>query len=103
MCVCVIVCACTHMLAGEADYMSNRLKAYMVKNLPSNARDQGSISGLGRSPGEGNGNPLQCLSGEPHGQRSLPDFSLWGHKESGTADRLTRSLFHPLDGGVERC
>ena len=38
----------------------------MVKNLPSNvgdAIDTVSISGLGRSPGEGNGNPLQysCL------------------------------------------
>ena len=35
----------------------------MVKNLPANARDTGSIPGLGRSPGEGNGNPLQhsCL------------------------------------------
>ena len=38
----------------------------MVKNPPSNAgeaRDAGSISELGRSPGEGNGNPLQysCL------------------------------------------
>ena len=38
----------------------------MVKNLPSNAgdvRDMGSIPGLGRSPGGGNGNPLQysCL------------------------------------------
>ena len=34
----------------------------MVKNLPANV-DVGSISGLGRSPGEGNGNPLQysCL------------------------------------------
>ena len=34
----------------------------MVKNLPANARgtrDAGSISGLGRSPGGGNGNPLQ--------------------------------------------
>ena len=31
----------------------------MVKNLPRNARDLGSIPGLGRSPGEGNGNPLQ--------------------------------------------
>ena len=29
------------------------------KESPSNARDSGSISGLGRSPGEGNGNPLQ--------------------------------------------
>ena len=35
----------------------------MVKNLPDNAGDVGSISGSGRSPGEGNGNPLQysCL------------------------------------------
>ena len=34
-----------------------------VKNLPANAGDMGSISGLGRCPGEGNGNPLQnsCL------------------------------------------
>ena len=38
----------------------------MVKNLPTNARDArvvSSVPGLGRSPGEGNGNPLQysCL------------------------------------------
>jgi len=40
--------------------------ALVVKNLPANAgdaRDAGSIPGSGRSPGEGNGNPLQysCL------------------------------------------
>ena len=40
----------------------------MVKNPPAPAnagdiRDKGSVSGLGRSPGEGHGNPLQysCL------------------------------------------
>ena len=35
----------------------------VVKNPPANAGDEGSIPGLGRSPGEGNGNPLQysCL------------------------------------------
>ena len=38
----------------------------MVKNLPAKAEDirgMGSIPGLGRSPGGGNGNPLQysCL------------------------------------------
>ena len=36
--------------------------ALVIKNLPANARyarDAGSIPGLGRSPGEGNGNPLQ--------------------------------------------
>ena len=38
----------------------------MIKNLPASvgeARDESSIPGLGRSPGEGSGNPLQysCL------------------------------------------
>ena len=35
----------------------------MIKNLPANVGDVGSIPGLGRSPGEGNGNPLHysCL------------------------------------------
>ena len=35
----------------------------VVKNLPANAEDTGSIPGLGISSGEGNGNPLQysCL------------------------------------------
>ena len=31
----------------------------MVKNPPANAGDTGLTHGLGRSPGEGNGNPLQ--------------------------------------------
>ena len=31
----------------------------MVKNLPANAGDVGSILGSGRSHGEGKGNPLQ--------------------------------------------
>ena len=37
--------------------------AELVKNLPANAGCMGSIPGLGGSPGEGNGNPLQysCL------------------------------------------
>ena len=35
----------------------------VAENLPANAEDTGSIPGPGRSPGEGNGNPLQysCL------------------------------------------
>ena len=49
--------------------------ALVVKKLPANARDVrdgGLIPGLGRSPGEGHGNPLQysCLE-NPHGQRRL--------------------------------
>ena len=50
----------------------------VVKNLPANAgdiRDLGLISGSGRSHEEGNGNPLQFLPGESHGQRSLVGHS----------------------------
>jgi len=32
----------------------------VVKNLPANAGDLSLIPGSGRSPREGNGNPLQC-------------------------------------------
>ena len=57
----------------------------MVKNLSANSkdlRDMGSIPGSGRSPGEGNGNPLQysCLE-KPQGQRSLAGYSPWVLKE----------------------
>ena len=50
------------------------------KASPCNAGDPGSISGSGRSPGEGNGNPLQysCLVG----------YSPRGRKESDTTERL---------------
>ena len=43
----------------------------VVKNLPANAGDTGSIPGSGRSPGEGNGNLLQyaCL-GNPMNSRA---------------------------------
>ena len=49
----------------------------VVKNEPVNAGDVGSISGLGRSPGEGNGNLLEysCLEEE----WSLGGYSPWGH------------------------
>ena len=35
------------------------LMSQMVKNLPAKEGDMGLIPGSGRSPGEGNGNPLQ--------------------------------------------
>ena len=43
--------------------MGSQSRGSVVKNLPANAGDLDSIPGLGRSPGEGNGNPLQysCL------------------------------------------
>ena len=52
-----------------------------------NAGDPGSIPGSGRSLGEGNDNPLQySCRGEFHRQRSLVDYSPWGHKESETTE-----------------
>ena len=52
-----------------------------------NVGDLGSIPGLGRSTGEGHGNPLQysCLE-NPHGERSLAGYSPQGHKESDTTE-----------------
>ena len=55
----------------------------VVKNSPANTGDVGSISGLGRSPGGGNGNLLQySCQGKSHGQRSLAGYSPQGCKES---------------------
>ena len=60
------------------------------KESACNAGDPGSIPGWGRSPGEGNGNPLQLsLHGKSHGQRGLVGCGPRGHKESGTIEQLT--------------
>ena len=45
-----------------------------------NAGDPGSIPGSGRSPGEGNGNPLQYYY--------LEGYTPWGHKESDMTEQL---------------
>jgi len=41
----------------------------VVKNPPADARDMGSVPGVGRSPGGGNGNPLQYSFLENHMDR----------------------------------
>ena len=63
------------------------------KESACNAGDLGLIPGLGRSPGEGNGNPLQysCL-GKSRGRRSPEGYSPWGHKESDMTERLSLHL-----------
>ena len=48
----------------------------MVKNLPA-----GSIPGLGRSPGEGNGSPFQHSCREFQEQRRLAGYRPWDCKE----------------------
>ena len=65
----------------------------MVKNLPGNAGDMGSIPESGRSPGERNGNPLQpvFLPGKSCGQRSLVGYSHGVAKEPDTTERLSNN------------
>ena len=54
-----------------------------------NARDPGSIPGLGRSPGEGKWQSTPALfPGKSHGQRILIGYSPWGCKESNTTEWL---------------
>ena len=71
----------------------------IFRDLPGDARDKESTCSAGdtvlipamrKSPGGGEGNPPQysCLE-NPHGQRSLVGYSLWGGKESDTAERLS--------------
>ena len=54
----------------------------VVKNLPANAGDTDLMPGLGRSPGEGHGNPLQysCLD-------NLMDRRTW----QATVHRIVKS------------
>ena len=60
------------------------------KESACNAGDLCLIPGLGRCPGGGHGNPLQCSSLEnPHGQSSLVGDSPWDHKQSGTTEQLS--------------
>ena len=64
--------------------------ALVVKNPFASAGDiknAGLIPGLGRFPGEGNGNPLQysCLE-NPLDKKSLAGYSPWGHKEWGRTE-----------------
>ena len=54
-----------------------------------NAGNLGSIPGLGRSPGGGNGHPLQYSYLKNRMDRGAPDCSPWGRKEAETMERLT--------------
>ena len=60
------------------------------KESACSAGDQGSIPGSGRSPGEGNGNPLQysCLE-NPMDRGAWWGYSPWGCKESHMTEWLT--------------
>ena len=68
----------------------------MEENPSAIPGDEGSIPGLGRSPGEGNGNPLQysCL-GNPT-VRGARGYSPRGHQELGPTEQLNNNKYHLL-------
>ena len=58
----------------------------VVMNPPAKAGGTGSIPALGRSPGGGKGNPLQCSCLENPMDRGAWRATVWGHKESDTTE-----------------
>ena len=84
----------------EVDFLQTSLVAQMGKRL-STMR----VQSLGWE------NPLEkemaihwkILPGKSHGQRSLVDYSPWGHKESDTTERLHFLFFHFLAWKLQKC
>ena len=68
------------------------LIAQLVKNLPANAGDTGLIPELGRSPGEGNGNPLQYSYLENSMDRGAWRATVRGVIELDMTEQLTLTL-----------
>ena len=92
MCVYIYVYTHTHTHTHTLINLVS-LVASVVNNPPANAGNMSSIPGLSRSPGEGNGNPLQysCL-GNPM------DRGAWGatvhgvSRESHITQRLSNNI-----------
>ena len=88
----------SHRVGHDWSNLAAAAAAYCTSGFPSgsdgkasvcNAGDPGSIPGLGRSPGEGNGSPLQysCLE-NPMDRGALVGYRPWGRKESETTKWL---------------
>ena len=68
-----------------------------VKNLPANVGNPGLIPGLGRSPGEGHGNPLQCSCLENPMDRGAQQATVHGTVELDIVTKqyqITNRQFH---------
>ena len=67
----------------------------LVKNPPTKQEMQGLMPGLERSPGEGNGNPLEysCLE-NPTDRGCLVGYSPWGRKELEATEQLNNNQQH---------
>ena len=67
------------------------------KESACNMEDLGSVPGLGRPPGEGDGKSLQysCLETiMDRGAWGLAGYSPWGCKDSDTTEQLTQTQTH---------
>ena len=76
--------------------------AETIKNLPANTGDPSSIPGLGRSPGEGNGNPLQysCLENLMDGGALVATFYGVAKSQTRLSDFTSLSkIFEDFPGG----
>ena len=71
------------------------------KESACNVEDLDLFPGLGISPGGGHSNPFQysCMENS-HGQRCLPGYRLWGHRESDTTKQLSTAQHMTLVVGL---
>ena len=84
------------------------LVVQMIKNPPANAGDLGSIPGSGRSPGGGNGNPLQycCLENPMErgaGRAASLPLTTRGQQHSTPSSQPKMSRHAPNPQGEQHC
>ena len=80
-------------LQNHKNYRKRLSVGFVVKNPPVNAGDMGLIPGLGGSPGEGNGNPLQFSCLENSMDRRGWTAIIHGITESDMTEQLTLSVW----------
>ena len=91
--------AVTHLHSSQRPQEGKDQKEAKLKEAKTG--ELGSIPGLGRAPGEGNGNPLQdsCLENPMDRGAWRATYSPWGCKESDRTERL-HSLTHFVSKGT---
>ena len=72
--------------------LSHHPMLYPMQEIPSNAGDAGSIQGLGRAPGEGNGNPLHYSYWKNTMDRGVRRTTVHRVTKSDTTERLNTIL-----------
>ena len=89
-----------NIILSKVYWLPSGIKGFLVaqgKESTYNVGDLGLLLGAGRSPGEGNGNPLQysCLGNPMDRWRSLDSYSPWCRKDSGMKMWLTYKNHSP--------